>query len=324
MMKNEYRRSLIMLRPHRQGYAGHVRLERRTLMGSMYFVVSIPGEEGALCAAMIRRDREGAYFATKLGMLRSDGRGQATLAHSFDPRNIAGFALEDYQLIVVMLSTDAQCDVALSGNVNGSQEIDWSRVRAAACAACNEENQPACEFCGQSQMSHSIAESDVVEQEDAPQITVEQPDVFTVPQTDLQEEEDSEEKSMEQPTQEPQTAAEELEIDMDVPWPGTSESLRTLFAESPKQELMLNDGFTYIRAPMLENSGYEHVNIGVKTENGAPIAIAYALPDHFSAQPPAGLEGYHWKGAAADGWWVIYTDAETGRPLDESGNSDTN
>lgn len=322
MMKNEYRRSLIMLRPHRQGYAGHVRLERRTLMGSMYFAVTIPGEEGALCAAMIRRDREDAYFATKLGMLRSDGRGQATLAHSFDPRNIAGFALEDYQLIVVMLSTGAQCDVALSGNVNGSREIDWSRVRTAACAACNEENQPACELCSQVQTSQRIGKSDDAEQEDVPESTMEQQDVFMIPQVESQEERTSEEESTEM--QESPTAAEETEMDMNVPWPGTSESLRTLFAESPKQEWMLNDGFTYIRAPMPENSGYAHVNIGVKTENGVPVAIAYALPDHFAEQPPAGLEGYQWKGGAAEGWWVIYTDAETGRPLNESGNSDTN
>ena len=40
MAKNDYRRSLIMLRAHERGYSGHVRLEHRVMMGSMYFTVS--------------------------------------------------------------------------------------------------------------------------------------------------------------------------------------------------------------------------------------------------------------------------------------------
>ena len=33
MMRNDYRRALILLRGNAPGYSGHVRLERRTLMG---------------------------------------------------------------------------------------------------------------------------------------------------------------------------------------------------------------------------------------------------------------------------------------------------
>ena len=62
MVKNDYRRSLIMFRSHAQGYSGHVRLERRTLMGSMFFVVNAPGGTGTLCATLVRRDARGAYF----------------------------------------------------------------------------------------------------------------------------------------------------------------------------------------------------------------------------------------------------------------------
>lgn len=37
MIRNDYRRALIMLRALEKGYSGHVRLERRTLRGNMQF-----------------------------------------------------------------------------------------------------------------------------------------------------------------------------------------------------------------------------------------------------------------------------------------------
>ena len=43
MLRNDYRRALIMLRAVEKGYAGHARLERRTLTGSMCFTASAPG-----------------------------------------------------------------------------------------------------------------------------------------------------------------------------------------------------------------------------------------------------------------------------------------
>ncbi|MGN0801160.1 MAG: hypothetical protein ACI4MF_01060, partial [Candidatus Faecivicinus sp.] len=152
MMKNDYRRSLIMLRSHEQGYSGHVRLERRTLVGSMYVVINTPTSGGALCAALVLKNAQGAYAAAKLGALRRDSRGQASLAYSFDPRNIGGRALEDYWLIVIVHTDDAgACEVVLSGNVNGSRDVEWNGVRAAACEACREGRQPACEFCPQAE-----------------------------------------------------------------------------------------------------------------------------------------------------------------------------
>ena len=42
MNRNEYRRAFIMLRAAMPGYGGHVRLERRTLTGSMYFIITAP------------------------------------------------------------------------------------------------------------------------------------------------------------------------------------------------------------------------------------------------------------------------------------------
>jgi hypothetical protein len=47
MSKNEYRRAFIMLRPAMTGISGHVRLERRTMTGSMYFIVTAPNENAS-------------------------------------------------------------------------------------------------------------------------------------------------------------------------------------------------------------------------------------------------------------------------------------
>ena len=135
MMKNDYRRSLIMLRALERGYSGHVRLEHRTLTGSMVFVVTAPSG-GTLCAALVRWNSRGEYAAARLGELRRDSRGQATLAYSFDPRCIDGHPLSDYSLIAVTDRVGRRCDMVLAGNLNGSRETDWNQARIAACSAC--------------------------------------------------------------------------------------------------------------------------------------------------------------------------------------------
>ena len=55
MNRNDYRRAFIMLRALQPGYGGHVRLEKRTLTGSMYFIVSAPQADGALQALLAQR-----------------------------------------------------------------------------------------------------------------------------------------------------------------------------------------------------------------------------------------------------------------------------
>lgn len=131
MSKNEYRRAFIMLRPAITGASGHVRLERRTMTGSMYFIVSGQGE-GWRAALVGQRGRE--YFAADLGELKRDGRGQLTLAYAFDPRSIDGRPLEAYQLIVVAQVAPQGCQVALTGNVDGAYPLDPEAVREVTCA----------------------------------------------------------------------------------------------------------------------------------------------------------------------------------------------
>ena len=135
MMRNDYRRALILLRSNASSYSGHVRLERRTLMGSMYFVVQAPEPAEELRAALVGRDRSG-YYACALGQFKRDSRGQAVLSYSFDPRNLCGRELEQYQLVAVVRG---DCEIVLSGNVTGSAELNWAQVRAAVCALYGAE-----------------------------------------------------------------------------------------------------------------------------------------------------------------------------------------
>ena len=131
MLRNDYRRALIMLRSLEQGYSGHARLERRTLMGTLCFTASAPGASMLRAALVGRRGND--YFAAPLGTMRRDSRGQYGLICSFDPRNIEGKELEEYQLAVIVAG-EGDCRLVLSGNVNGSTAMDWESVRAAACA----------------------------------------------------------------------------------------------------------------------------------------------------------------------------------------------
>jgi len=346
MMKNDYRRSLIMLRVHAQGYSGHVRLERRTLMGNLYAVINVPGGNDVLCASLIRPNPRGGYTAVKIGDLRRDGRGQANLAYSFDPRNIDGRVLEDYRLIIIV-SRDrlGRCAVVLSGNLNGSFEFDWSAVQAAACAVCREGAE--CEFCAPPVPPRPAApgegplgpQTPALPPENLPAAPGEGPEELPTPDLPGEPPAQEEEGPVELPTpelpaqggepafdipEEPAqtafaprrlTAAEELGLDASVPWPGVTEQVRKYFAVQPAKELMLGDNYTYVAAPMPEGSGYPEIAVGLRTEKGIPVAIAYALPAKFTREPPAGLENYVWKGGSADGWWTIETDAYTGERL---------
>lgn len=133
MLRNDYRRALIMLRAVERGYSGHARLERRTLMGTLAFSVCAPQGDQRLEAALVGR-KSGDHFAAALGRLRRDSRGQYALNATFDPRKIAGRELDAYSLVVIVAAEPGICRLVLAGNLNGSVEVDWGRVRQAACS----------------------------------------------------------------------------------------------------------------------------------------------------------------------------------------------
>jgi len=144
MIRNEYRRAFIMLRAAGQGYGGHARLERRTMTGSMYFVVTAPEGAGPLRAALAGQ-RDGVYYAASLGTLSRDRRGQLTLAWQFDPRSIDGRPLEAYAWVVVA-DTGNGCAAVLTGNVEGSRSVDPFALEGAVCALFAAGTAPAADL----------------------------------------------------------------------------------------------------------------------------------------------------------------------------------
>lgn len=144
MVRNEYRRAFIMLRAAMPGFGGHVRLERRTLTGSMYFIVTAPQGAGELSAALAGQ-QNGVYYATPIGALSRDRRGQLSLAWQFDPRRIDGRPLEAYPWVVVA-DTGDPCAVALTGNVEGSHALNPDALSRAVCALFAPEPSPAADL----------------------------------------------------------------------------------------------------------------------------------------------------------------------------------
>ena len=297
MMRNDYRRALILLRSHAAGFSGHVRLERRTLMGSMYFVVQAPEPAEDLRAALVGRDRSG-YFACALGQFRRDSRGQAVLSHSFDPRKLCGRELEQYQLVAVVRG---DCGIVLSGNLSGSAEMNWAQVRAAVCALCGASEDAAEE-------AEEVAEA----AEDACD-AAEEP----LPETEAEEPEAEEgEAEAEEPVGEAEPAAQAalaaLGVDLSLPWPEEISALRTLFEQQCALKNVPDDGFTYVSAPMPEGCGYAACLAGVRCADGAPVAVRYALPSAYAPEPPAGLEDAAWVGDNNSGWWVTHIELHSG------------
>ena len=297
MMRNDYRRALILLRSNAASYSGHVRLERRTLMGSMYFVVQAPEAAENLRAALVGRDRNG-YYACALGQFRRDSRGQAVLSHSFDPRKLCGRELEQYQLVAVVRG---DCEIVLSGNVSGSAELNWAQVRAAVCAlyassdeAAEDEKEAAEESCAAEEEKEAAEESCAAEHspEEAP------------------EEETAEGETVEEAAQEAARAS--LGVDVRLPWPEEISALRDLFERQSAVKPAPDDGFTYVSAPMPEGCGYAECLAGVRCADGVPVAVRYALPSAYSPEPPAGLEDAVWVGDNNSGWWVTQIDLHGG------------
>ena len=144
MNRNEYRRAFIMLRAAMPGYGGHVRLEKRTLTGSMYFIITAPQGVSELSAALVGQ-RDGACYAAPIGPLVRDRRGQLVLAWTFDPRNIAGRPLEAYAWVAIV-ATGGPCALALTGNVEGARAVDSLALERAACALFAPPRMPAADL----------------------------------------------------------------------------------------------------------------------------------------------------------------------------------
>jgi|GEM_PF-1455124 len=147
MLRNDYRRALIMLRGLRQGVSGYVRLERRTLIGTLQFTVNGAPSDAELYALLLY-GQNGLWYACLLDRLGPARYGQAGMVYRFDPRSICGRELDRYALIAVAGVSGDACELLLAGYLNGSVETDWPQVRQAVCQALaparpDEEPAPA-------------------------------------------------------------------------------------------------------------------------------------------------------------------------------------
>ncbi len=334
MIRNDYRRALILLRSAIRGMSGHVRLERRTLGGSMRFSVAGAGASDTLRAVLMRRGK-GGWTAVPMGALHVDTRGQAGLTWTFDPRNIEGHALEEYPVVsVVRVGKGGAVEPALSGFVNGSEEVDWlqamSSVRAlyrgpavpqapqAAEPAAEPEVAPATEpeAAPETEPVGGLPEpeeAEPVQNEEEQTEVLESPEPAEPEQTPEQTE--VREAREEAPEAEgPPLAHQLLALDITIPWPEPVEPLRALFMELPACVPFDADGYTFVRAP-LPGSGKAYSLVGVRVEDEQPTSVCYGIPGTFAPEPPAGLDGYMWRGEGVSGWWVVFVDAVTGEEV---------
>ena len=99
MVKSEYRREMILLRPLEEGISGFCRLEAHLMRGSItYNIRAQRGYGGRLLAVLVGR-RNGRWQVALGGEIRTDALGQAGFYWELDPRSINSLALENYALV---------------------------------------------------------------------------------------------------------------------------------------------------------------------------------------------------------------------------------
>jgi len=334
MQRNDYRRALIMLRATRPGLSGHVRLERRTLMGSLQITVSGAANDMKMDAALLGR-HTGRMVAATIGSLRHDGRGQAGMTWNFDPRNIEGRELEKYDLIAILSPHDFGApEIALFGYVNGSKEIDWVEVQSAANAlypggepvlslpppeaqvvdgGFDEQAVPAMASIDETAELELIAEPVTAEFEEPLQEVI--PVMAAVLPADAAPPDES--SLLGFPIEESvPVAAQRVHLNTQNPWPEPVEPLRALFDGDWIEAPFDAPGYVFARAPMAAEGGMSYCAIGVRPDMGLPQTVCYAIPSTFSIEPPPGMEGYSWQGGAREGFWVIWQDVNTGEAVE--------
>lgn len=339
MVKNDYRRAFIMLRPARPGFGGHVRLEKRTLTANMYFIVTAPEGAWPLRAALAGQ-KNGQYYAAPLGELARDRRGQLTLAARFDPRAIDGRPLEAYAWVAVAEAGEP-CALALTGNVDGSREMDPEALSRAVCAlyglpeAPAADTPPAADLPAPDELPPAELSIEAITPEasfqpesPAPPATAVDPAVPVSPESDVKIYTRSRQRLMVPPEAvpanaeaaapaaeaeavepapapdcaAPQTAAQALGLSITEPWIEPAEPLRRLFATQAPADSPLGGGYTCVQSLLPTAAGPERCLIGLKASNGMITGIRYAVPGRCAPEPPAGLEDYRWDDA---GYWVL-------------------
>lgn len=314
MIRNDYRHALILLRSSVKGMSGHVRLERRTLNGSMRFSVSGAGTSDNLRALLMRKGRNG-WTGVQMGALHVDNRGQAGLTWTFDPRNIEGAALEDYPVVAVVQLKNGQAEPAMSGFVNGSTDVDWAQAMSAARAMYRRPEVQQVSWIPPAKEPEPVGGLPEASGEEAEAYEEEQQPT-DVQETEPDEAQEQTEVQMPSGEESQKPAGFLLALDISIPWPEPVEPLRALFQQLPACTPFPADGYTFVCAP-LPGNGQAHSLVGVRVEDERPTSVCYGIPGIFALEPPAGLDGYMWRGSGSSGWWVIFIDALTGEEVPE-------
>ena len=321
MIREDYRRALIMLRSLRPGVSGHVRLERRTLFATLQFTVS--GTDGTPLQGFLLGRVNGKWQGAALGAFGAPRYGQAGLTVKFDPRNIQGLTLEQYALIGVAAQTAQGYIPLLFGNLNGSIECTLECVQAECARLFGTTAQD------------ELLEADVPIEADEP------PAANSLPEPESTENSAMSDEQAVQPEEEP--AADELDSpapeapqpetpfsddsppetdELDAPaqksdvhsrlalsecaWPEALQELRAFFeAEAPVDEGFTYGDYTFARADLACVAGAEYCLVGVRAQNGRVDSVCYAVPAASGeVEPPAGLESYRREGD----YWVYCQD----------------
>lgn len=342
MIREDYRRALIMLRSLRPGVSGHVRLERRTLFATMQFTVS--GTDGTPLQSFLLGRVNGEWQGAALGTFGVPRYGQAGLTAKFDPRSIQGLTLEQYALVGVAAQTAQGYTPLLFGNLNGSVECTLECIRAGCArlfetpeaddsseadippAASSlpepesaaeiaapepEASQPADELDAPAleaaSSDDSLPESDEL---DAPAQAEEAADLFDAPAQSGEGEAQSSGDSPPETDALDATAGESrartrLALS-ECAWPEALQEMRAFF----KSEEPIDAGFTYgdytfVRADLACIAGVEYCLVGARERNGRIDSVCYAVPAPVGeVEPPAGLEAYRREGD----YWVYCQD----------------
>lgn len=291
MIRNDYRRALIMLRSLAAGYAGHARIEVRTLAGTLSARVTIPQGERSVFAALVGSHR-GKYYAAPLGAFRRDMRGQGAMSATFDPRDIGGRPLEAYSLLTLVEAAGDKRDVTMVGNLNGNVDVDWGRARDAACALYQQEAVPVSELLAE---KRAAEEPERITWELAPAPEAVQEEIVEEAQPEIALE---------------IAPIEEAQPEIVLEFPPVEEAQPEAIIEETVPEAaeegeppMEGEGWSFIKAPMLRGCGFKCAYIGVRSAC-TPEVICYALPTRYTLEPPPGLDDYEWIGDNGGGWWV--------------------
>ena len=127
MLKNDYRREMILLRPLEEGISGFCRLEARLSRASITYNIRAQRGFGGRLVAVLAGARNGRWQIAVGGEIRADALGQAGYYWELDPRAVNGLALENYALIGVAVD-GPEARLLLAGRQDKTREPDWAAV----------------------------------------------------------------------------------------------------------------------------------------------------------------------------------------------------